>query len=85
MVDEKRKTTVPIPPVGADGEQPILNNTTGIISGETPEINYLDEISEENFQEIQRSSGTQFDPEVVLSFLKIKDRICAILLANQDD
>ena len=51
MVDEKRKTTVPIPPVGADGEQPILNNTTGIISGETPEINYLDEISEENFPE----------------------------------
>ena len=50
MVDEKRKTTVPIPPVGADGEQPILNNTTGIISGETPEINYLDEISEENFR-----------------------------------
>ena len=49
MVDEKRKTTVPIPPVGADGEQPILNNTTGIISGETPEINYPDEISEENF------------------------------------
>ena len=40
---------------------------------------------EECFQEIQRSSGTQFDPEVVLSFLKIKDRICAILLANQDD
>lgn len=54
MVDEKRKTTVPIPPVGADGEQPILNTTTGIISGETPEINYPDEISEENFQEIQR-------------------------------
>ena len=54
MVDEKRKTTVPIPPVGAGGEQPILNNTTGIISGETPEIYYLEEISEENFQEIQR-------------------------------
>ena len=54
MVDEKRKTTVPIPPVGADGEQPILNTTIGIISGETPEINYPDEISEENFQEIQR-------------------------------
>ena len=39
MVDEKRKTTVPIPPVGADGEQPILNNTTGIITGDEGEIN----------------------------------------------
>ena len=54
MVDEKRKTTVPIPSVGADGEQPILNNSIGIITGETAEINYPDEISEENFQEIQR-------------------------------
>ena len=39
MVDEKRKTTVPIPPVGADGEQPILNTTTGIITGGEGEIN----------------------------------------------
>ena len=54
MVDEKIKTTVPIPSVGADGEQPILNNSIGIITGETAEINYPDEISEENFQEIQR-------------------------------
>ena len=42
MVDEKRKTTVPIPSVGADGEQPILNNSIGIITGETAEINYPD-------------------------------------------
>ena len=28
MVNEQEKTTVPIPSVGADGEQPILNNTT---------------------------------------------------------
>ena len=39
MVDEKRKTTVPIPPVGADGEQPISNESTGIISGGEGEIN----------------------------------------------
>lgn len=54
MVGEKRKTTVPIPPVGADGEQPISNEPIGIITGETSEINYPDEISEENFWEIQR-------------------------------
>ena len=44
MVDEKRKTTVPIPPVGADGEQPILNITTGIITGGEGEINYLESV-----------------------------------------
>ena len=54
MVDEKRKTTVPIPPVGADGEQPILNTTTGIITGDEGEINSPDEISQENFLEFQR-------------------------------
>ena len=53
-MEGKEKTTVPIPSVGAGGEQPILNTTTGIITGETAEINYPDEISEENFQEIQR-------------------------------
>ena len=54
MVDEKRKTTVPIPPVGADGEQPILNTTTGIITGGEGEINSPGEISQENFLEFQR-------------------------------
>ena len=54
MVDEKRKTTVPIPPVGADGEQPILNTTTGIITGGEGEINSPGVISQENFLEFQR-------------------------------
>lgn len=54
MEDEKRKTTAPVPSVGADGEQPIFNYTTGIITAEPDEINYPDEISEENFEEIQR-------------------------------
>ena len=54
MVDEKGKTTVPIPPVGADGEQPISNNSTGIITGDKGEINSPGEISQENFLEFQR-------------------------------
>ena len=54
MVDEKRKTTVPIPSVGADGEQPILNNSTGIITGDEGEINSPSDISQENFLEFQR-------------------------------
>ena len=51
---EKEKTTVPVPSVGADGEQPIFNNSIGIITAESSEINYPDKISEENFDEIQR-------------------------------
>jgi len=35
-------------------EQPISNNTTGIITADPGEINYPDEIFEENFDEIQR-------------------------------
>ncbi len=33
---------------------------------------------EDSFQEIQNQSGTQFDPEVVMAFMQVKDRICAI-------
>ena len=51
---EKEKTTVPVPSVGADREQPIFNNSTGIITAKSSEINYPDEISEENFDKIQR-------------------------------
>ena len=39
MVNEQEKTTVPIPSVGADGDQPISNNTTGIISTDPQKIN----------------------------------------------
>ncbi len=54
MVNKQEKTTVPIPSVGADGEQPIFNNPTGIITADHDEINYPDENFEENFDEIQR-------------------------------
>ena len=53
MVDEKRKTTVPIPSVGADGEQPISNESTGIISGGEDEINSPGEISQAKLLECQ--------------------------------
>lgn len=33
---------------------------------------------EESFEEIKKSSGTQFDPELVDAFLQVKDRIIAI-------
>lgn len=40
---------------------------------------------EEAFNEIERCSGTQFDPEIVAAFLLIKDRIIAIKNAYSDD
>lgn len=39
---------------------------------------------EDAFSEIQVGSGTQFDPEVVLAFMQIRDRISAIQLAFPD-
>ena len=53
MVNEQEKTTVPIPSVGADGEQP-LSNDTCIITADDNEINYPDDNSDINFEELQR-------------------------------
>jgi response regulator RpfG family c-di-GMP phosphodiesterase len=39
----------------------------------------------DSFNEIQRNAGTQFDPEVVLAFMQIKDRICAIQMEYADE
>ena len=61
MTDENRKTTAPIPSVGADGEQPLSNNTC-IITTDDAEINYPDENSEENFLELQRMLDRINDP-----------------------
>ena len=49
MTDIKRKTTVPDPSVGADGEQPISNYSTEIIATYSDEINPQAEFSDEDF------------------------------------
>lgn len=36
------------------------------------------------FGEIQNSAGTHFDPEIVLAFMQVRDRICAIQMAFPD-
>lgn len=48
MIDEKEKTALGTS-VGADAGQSIQSQTTQIIAGETPEINDLEDISQENF------------------------------------
>ncbi|MBP5569180.1 MAG: GAF domain-containing protein [Treponema sp.] len=39
---------------------------------------------EDSFAEIQNCSGKQFDPEVVLAFMQVRDRICSIQMAYPD-
>lgn len=40
---------------------------------------------EDAFSETLNNSGTQFDPEVVLAFMQVKDRICSIQMAYPDE
>lgn len=40
---------------------------------------------EDSFCEIQENAGTQFDPEVVLAFMQVRDRICSIQMAYPDE
>ena len=40
---------------------------------------------EDSFNEIEKNSGTQFDPEVVKAFLQVRSRICSIQLAFPDE
>jgi len=53
MFSQKEKTTVPVPSAPTDGEQSLSNNSC-IITKDDAEINYPDEISDENFLEMQR-------------------------------
>lgn len=62
MVNEQEKTTVPIPPVGAGGEQPISKTTTEIIPSASTEINQFEENSKENFEELYRQMQRISDP-----------------------
>ena len=62
MVYEQEKTTVPIPPVGAGGEQPISNTSVESIAGDLSEINDLNGISDERFEEIFRQLHRVSDP-----------------------
>ena len=39
---------------------------------------------EDSFKEIEKCSGSHFDPDVVEAFMQIKDRICSILDAIPD-
>lgn len=59
-MNEKEKTTVPIPPVGADGEQSLSYVSNEIITAETEEINPIDESMEEMLRQMQRMSDPSY-------------------------
>lgn len=63
MWDEERKTTVPNPSVGADGEQPLQKVTTEIIASDIAEINDPDEISPEDYEKMMRQMERIGNPD----------------------
>ncbi len=69
MMNEKEKTTVPIPPVGADGEQSLSYVSNEIITAETEEINPIDESMEEMLRQMQRVSDPSYLATMTMSQL----------------
>lgn len=66
---ENEKTTVPIPSVGADGEQSLSYLTDEIIATENEEINPSAENMEEILRQMQRMSDPSYLPTITMSQL----------------
>ena len=66
---EKEKTTVPIPSVGADGEQSLSYVTDEIIATGSKEINPTDENMEEILRQLQRMSEPSYLATMTMSQL----------------
>ena len=69
MITEKEKTTVPVPSVGADGEQPFSYVNDEIITTCGEEINPLDENMEDIFRQMERMSEPSYLPTMTMSQL----------------
>ena len=69
MMKEKEKTTVPVPSVGADGEQPFSYVNDEIITTCGEEINPLDENMEDIFRQMERMSEPSYLPTMTMSQL----------------
>ena len=66
---EKEKTTVPVPSVGADGEQSLSYVSNEIIATETEEINPLEENMEEILRQMQRMAEPSYLPTMTVNQL----------------
>lgn len=69
MINEKEKTTVPIPSVGADGEQSLSYVINEIIATGNEEINPIDESMEEMLRQMQRMSDPSYLATMTMSQL----------------
>ena len=69
MMQENEKTTVPIPSVGADGEQSLSYVTNEIITTGNEEINPIDESMEEMLRQMQRMSDPSYQATMTMSQL----------------
>lgn len=68
-MNEKEKTTVPIPSVGVDGEQSLSYVTNEIIATGNEEINPIDESMEEMLRQMQRMSDPSYLATMTMSQL----------------
>ena len=68
-MQENEKTTVPIPSVGADGEQSLSYVTNEIITTDNEEINPIDESMEEMLRQMQRMSDPSYLATMTMSQL----------------
>lgn len=68
-MQENEKTTVPIPSVGADGEQSLSYVTNEIITTGNEEINPIDETMEEMLRQMQRMSDPSYLATMTMSQL----------------
>ena len=66
-MQENEKTTVPIPSVGADGEQSLSYVTNEIITTGNEEINPIDESMEEMLRQMQRMSDPSYLATMTMS------------------
>lgn len=64
MTLEKTKAAAPIPPVGADGEQPIQKNTNHNIAEDLSENNSLEQIYEERLRQMRQISDPAYLPTI---------------------
>ena len=69
MDSQETKRTVPVPSVGADGEQPISQTTASSIAEEQADDNPPEENMEDILRELQKTSDPAYLPTVSMNDL----------------
>ncbi len=69
MDSKETKRTVPVPSVGADGEQPISQKPTASITEETTENNPPEKNDAELLRKMQRMNGPAYLPTISMNEL----------------